>query len=384
MDELEEARASAAEQAATAHQIQRTSVSSRRPLIIPDQSQTAATASDGAGFLGVATAAAQQAVARLGALDAGKPLTPEQAAAVKQDLQQLIAEGAGSVPAIHQFLGQNKDLSLDEMKTGSPVGYGSLRAGMFDALRQIGGPEAQAALSGTLRTTGDPGEVAALARHLESMAPGQYRDEAVNAARETLAEVVKGKTGTDVAPLFQVLQTYGDANAVGDLQQAIPQYQHYGLLALANMPEGQGIPTLIQQAQQVTAGGTVKNVFASQMLAQIASQYPEAGAALVEQAKANQIPDRGWARIAEALSGDQYQFVRDPGVDMSMLLKTPGTKTYHINSGNENFYSNPLSANIPETDRAQRLALIDQLLAANTQPAAAEALQKARSRLTGK
>jgi len=104
---------------------------------------------------------------------------------------------------------------------------------------------------------------------------------------------------------------------------------------------------------------------------------------LLEQAKSGQIPDRAWSRIAEALVGDQYQFAKDPNVDPTTLLRTPGTKTYHINSNNENFYSLPLSSS-PEADLAQRQALIDQLLAANNNnPAAVQALQKAKASLPG-
>ena len=67
-------------------------------------------------------------MSHLSQLDTDKPLTQEQAAAVKQDIAALVHEGAGAIPAIRQFLQQNKDVSLDEMKGGSPVGYSSMRA----------------------------------------------------------------------------------------------------------------------------------------------------------------------------------------------------------------------------------------------------------------
>ena len=337
----------------------------------------------GTGADATATPEAQQAVARLSQLDVSHPLTAKQAAAVKQDLQQLVGQGPNALPAIQEFLKQNRDLSLDEMRGSNPVGYASVRAGMFDALRQIGGPGAQGILSDTLRSTGDPAEVGLLARHLEDLAPGQYREEAVQAARETLAQVAEGKMKADVGPLFQVLQTYGDSSVIADIQKSLPNWEHYGLMTLAGLPESQGVPALIENIQQSTAVGGSKSIFALQMLAQVAPQYPEASAALLEQAKSGQIPDRAWTRIAEALVGDQYQFAKDPNVDPTMLLRTPGTKTYHINNNNENFYSLPLSS-APEADLAQRQALIDQLLAANNNnPAAVQALQKAKASLPG-
>ena len=252
-------------------------------------------------------------------------------------------------------------------------------------------------LADTLGTTADPTEVALLARHLEELAPGQYRGEALNAARETLAEVAQGQLGQpaqpvqpgqpaqpkpDVGPLFQIFQNYGDSTVLGDVQKNLAAWEHYGLMTLAGLPDGQGIPALIEQLQQsgTTTSGS-KNIFALQMLAQVAPQYPEASAALLEQAKAGQIPDRAWNRIAEALSGDQYQFVKDPSLDLATLMRTPGTKTYHINNNNENFFSLPLTTLPEQQDFSQRQALIDQLLAVNNSPAAAQALQKAKATL---
>src|SRR5262245_66421064 len=126
---------------------------------------------------------------------------------------------------------------------------------MIYDMRQLRGNVVLGLLDDTLRITADPGEVAMLARHLEELAPGQYRDEALNATRETLAQVAEGKSKTDVGPLFQVLQTYGDSSVVADLQKAMPNWQHYALMTLAGLPDGQGIPALLQQAQQPGTDG---------------------------------------------------------------------------------------------------------------------------------
>jgi len=52
---------------------------------------------------------------------------------------------------------------------------------------------------------------------------------------------------------------------------------------------------------------------------------------------------------------------------------------YHIANGNQNFYSLPVSA---DGQLTQRIALIDQLLAVTSNPAAVVALQEARATLT--
>src|SRR5262249_37950705 len=85
---------------------------------------------------------------------AGLPKPAEQVAAWKQNLQQLIQQGAAGVPAIREFLEKNMDLGFGS--DGSQMlGYSSARAAMFDALRQIGGPEAGGALVGALQATAD-------------------------------------------------------------------------------------------------------------------------------------------------------------------------------------------------------------------------------------
>jgi hypothetical protein len=56
-------------------------------------------------------------------------------------------------------------------------------------------------------------------------------------------------------------------------------------------------------------------------------------------------------------------------------------KTTHIQFGNQNYYSAPMLLS-PE-DVTQRLALIDELLAANSNPTAREALQRSRDSLSG-
>jgi len=80
------------------------------------------------------------------------------------------------------------------------------------------------------------------------------------------------------------------------------------------------------------------------------------------------------------LAGDQYQLGTPPGDAMGSGSALPGLKTYHIQSGNQNFYSLPVG----EAQTEQRLTLINQLLSATSSPAAQAALQAARDTLTGK
>jgi len=103
---------------------------------------------------------------------------------------------------------------------------------------------------------------------------------------------------------------------------------------------------------------------------------------LVEFAQQNQISDAAWTVVAAGLSGDQYQFSK-PALDTTSATgSAPQFKQYHISAGNQNFYAVPLPGDGAGADRAQRLAILDQLLAANSNPAATEALKTARTLLS--
>jgi hypothetical protein len=258
-----------------------------------------------------------------------------------------------------------------------------LRAGLFDALQQIGGPEALELSLQTLRTTTDPLEIALLARNMEQQAPGQYRQEALNTARVTLAQAAQGQLNVrDVAPLFQLFQTYGDANLLAELQSTLPRWNYYATMALAGLPGGEGIPTLIREVQDPAADTTTRNV-ALQMLAQGSAQSPEAGVALIEQARLNQISDYAWRQIAWVLGGDQYQFGSQLFDNKLPPPTGPGVRTYHIEAGNQNFYTVPAGANLSADQVNQRRALIDQLLGVTSNPTAVQGLQSARALLSG-
>ena len=327
------------------------------------------------------TAYTRQLVAGLTNLDLSHgPITKEQADQWKQGLQALTQQGAAGVPAIREFLEQNQELNFAAINGGQLLEQPSLRAALINTLQQIGGPEATGVMLQTLQTTTLPSEIALLAKTLEQQAPGQYRAETVNSINEVLAMAEKGQLpGFDVGPLFQVLQNYGDAASAAALEQLQAQWKYYATMSLAGLPDGQGVSSLVHQAQDPAGGG--KRDFAFEMLAQVATQYPDAGAALLEAARLNQIPDSTWRKIATGLTGDQYQLGAPPSAADVNAPPLPGLKTFHIASGNQNFYSLPVSTSASPDEIARRRAFIDQLLAANPSPAAIQALQTARSQL---
>lgn len=151
-------------------------------------------------------------------------------------LQMLADLGGESLPVIHAFLKENKDVDYvgDVVnESGERVSRGgfnsrlatrtdflmppSLRLGLIDVLDQIGTDEAEAVLAETLDTTGRGVEVAYIARLLEETSPNKYRDNALKAAKELLANPPEFDSPNRIdenarAYLYTVLSMYQDTS----------------------------------------------------------------------------------------------------------------------------------------------------------------------------
>ena len=310
------------------------------------------------------------------------PVTVEQASAWKEKLRQLEQQGQLSIPAIREFLGKNLDINFDADADRKLMGYPSLRLALLDTLQKIGGPEAVATTAQMLQTTADPLELATATKYLEETEPDKYRQMAVNAAREALNLAEEGKwDDRDVKPLFELLRKYGGGVVAPDLEKAYGQWKYYATMALADLPDGQGIPALLRLAQPSSDPSAAKDDFILHILAKVSPQYPEARALLIEQARSDRIPASIWPSIASALAGVQFNFGTQ-FFDPASPSGTGGT-TYRLEA-NQNFNRSPVTANWSAADFNQHLDLINQLLAVTANPAAIQALQNAKTRLSAR
>ncbi len=164
---------------------------------------------------------------------------PGQAQTMRQvvhELESLIAAGPAALPAIKAFLARNEDLDYDPGAGGKGSGRApfdprnstefvsppSLRFGLLDALRRIGGADAEKLMAEVLGTTGRGIEVLYLARVLQDMAPNKYRDLSVTVARDLLVNPA-AKTGgpadkLDQAYLYAVLTYFRDSSFAAQAQ----------------------------------------------------------------------------------------------------------------------------------------------------------------------
>ncbi len=301
--------------------------------------------------------AAQQLLADLHQLlmDHGS-LMPEQADEINRFFSQLAQQGQDAVPLIREYLDQGHDVNFDTLEGGKRVNYPSLRVGLVDALLQIGTPKAMTGVGEALATAIDPLEIGLVAHELERLQPGQYRDLAVTAARDILASGLVG--GHDPAPLFEILQTFGGANVTNDLEQAVAVYGSYATLALANLPDGLGIPSLLRLAHDPELAETRIADSALQMLAQVALQHAAAREALSSPGVLSRIPDRVWPSISGSLAGTSY-----------------------LRYGNPLYVSSHQVFDWSAEEIQQRVHLIDQLLTATNNAVALGSLQDAKTAL---
>jgi hypothetical protein len=265
------------------------------------------------------------------------------------------------------------------------------RLTLVDILYQIGGSDAIDVSLEQLHRTADPVEIAQLGWYLEQLAPGEYREEVLKAIRETLqwAAHIPPENRDDMSPLFALLQAYSGPEVVADLERSRPTWWEYSLLALAALPAGEGVQHLATLAGDPHVPLAYKPQLPFRRLAQASVHHPEAGVALIELARAGQIPDQAWSQVGTALEGQHLQFSHHLGDGMPLhrhgangsgiedLLARQDESQPQTVSYAQQFAAAQWSAEQIE----QQLALIEALLDATPSPAAVAALRQARESL---
>jgi hypothetical protein len=252
---------------------------------------------------------------------------------------------------------------------------------MLDALGQIGGPVAVNAMSQVLQTAADPREIAVLGQYLEKLDPAVHRGEIFNAAREALGMAAGGGLpNRDVAPLFEVMQQFGGASAVADLEHSAEQWNYYAMIALGGLPDQAGIPSLAQIAGSQEGVNPGAKVAALGMLAEAVSESQDARDALVNLVRQNRLSASQWTALTPMLAGNRMVF-HDSAFDNVLATVSPAdVKSVNMPASNQLIATAPLGAmTIEQID--QRKAFLDDLLAATSDPTAVQALQRAKDLL---
>jgi hypothetical protein len=213
-------------------------------------------------------------IAKLRTLRGG---SPKQLREAVYWLAELTQQGATALPAIREFLGRNQDIDFDTATFTQnknlrevPLEFAlppSLRFGLFDVVRQIGGPDAEEILAEALARNGRGIEVIYLSRALQELSPNKYRDVALTVARDLLAS---SAPSTFASPLdrnhrdnlFSVLAMYNDesftANAQAQLVQADGQIDRSALKYLQQVLGPQSVAVAAQAYQDPRVSDSAK------------------------------------------------------------------------------------------------------------------------------
>ena len=178
-----------------------------------------------------------------------KPVGTARIATIRKivhELEELAEWQDKAVPEIRDFLARNEDLDYSMPRTEGEDGGDrrfsppwarstpqteftlppSMRIGLVDVLREIGSEEAEQVLAGVLGTSGRAVEVAYLARMLEEMAPGKYREIALNAAKDLLRNplAIDNPNRLDEQAegyLYGILELYNDTSFIDEAKRLL-------------------------------------------------------------------------------------------------------------------------------------------------------------------
>ena len=290
----------------------------------------------------------------------------------------LLTYGKSAVPDVLEFLETGEDLPLAG-NAGGTFDFLSLRLALIDALGRIGGAEVEQFLFGQLQKTDSPAELEALARALETLQPALYRDAILDASLTRLLNMSSepdSNRPVETAPLFRVLQEYGDQDVAQALHRLPYWFRGYAAVALANLQDGQGIDLLASLARRGAQRRDDNR--ALMLLAQAAPGEPMAEQAFVALMQDGVVPLDYWPLIADVLIGDRYLQLEEPPADPSRVGSLRGSNPFAVQTIFDRhvqlIYSVNYSAVLATEDVANRLALIQRLLDEATTPAAREAL----------
>lgn len=299
---------------------------------------------------------------------------------------ELLGAGRAAVPEVLEFLAGGQDLFLSGQPE-SEFDFQSLRLALIDALSQIGGIDVERALSKELVKSTSHAEFEALAAALESLQPYAYREVILDRGLSLLTELkssINTQFESDSAPLFRVLQVFGDEDINSYLQNMPSWLDDYAEVALANLPGGEGLDTLERLARRDLRRTAESR--ALHLLTQLAVAQQDAEHALFELALSGSIPDQSWPLIADILIGDRQLQLQEPSTDPFRVGSLRGSNPFAVHSISDrqiqSIYSVNYSAVLSPEDVTRRLALIHRLLDEPIGPVARDALWAASDLLS--
>lgn len=202
--------------------------------------------------------------------------------------EELGKTGPAALPAIREFLAHKEDLDLDvtwlaghraprEKLPGDFVLPPSLRFGLFDIARQVGGADAERLLADTLGKTARGVELAYLTRVLHETSPGKYRDKALAVAHALLADGTPPRPASPLDRfhrdhLYGVLAFYNDGSFARQAQAEMVRNDGVDRAALGYLRRTMG-PQAVAVVAQASRDPRLADPTRKEPLARVALDY---------------------------------------------------------------------------------------------------------------
>jgi hypothetical protein len=156
---------------------------------------------------------ARQLVQTLAGVDPRpEKMTPEIKLAWQRQLAEFQNQGTVAVAAIAEFFKQHPDVGVDAGQDGDVFQQQAVRIALLKMLLDLPAPDNLDLQEQLLRTTVNPEEIAVLAGQLELLAPGEYQDTIVKAAKASLQYVRSGNLPWhDPGPMVRLLRLNGES-----------------------------------------------------------------------------------------------------------------------------------------------------------------------------
>lgn len=260
-------------------------------------------------------------------------------------LQRLRSQGAGALVAIREYL-----LEGDHAGPAPPA----LREALLNILLGLGLPQVEDLALDLLADGVAPSEVWQLGEYLETVQPGMYADVIRDAAERALIEAEPATYFP--AEFYRLLGALGNEETALILAETQADRGAYASLALATIPDGDGLSALVQGARQFEAGrDTLEGRLAVQLLAQQATQFPQAAAALIDLAERGAIPHDLWPYVLDIVAGNWVLTMEQPS---SGLI---GSHTFYRPEGDQVIYRVAPLPGFDDGLQSERLYLLDRL-----------------------
>lgn len=293
---------------------------------------------------------------------------------------RLLRSGPAATGAIREYLGTGAEIHFSAEGTRL-AGVGSMRAVLLNLLREIGGPEAETVLTDALGTAQSPSEFRLIANSLEALGPGQQTTAILQAAHQFLDQVdPRNSIQVDPSPIFATLSQLAEnaAAAAEIVAEANQKWGYYSAITLAALPGNAGVPYLVRQNQERSAGGSP---VALEMLGQLAGASLEARAALLEEVRADRLSAHDWSQLTPILGGERYQLADAVQDAVARGAIASGIKATHIINGDQNFFVGPPVNGWSAQQLEIQIGVVDELIGVSSVGPARTALEQARTQL---